>query len=140
MKYDFDSSIVEMQNLEEGMLCLVETPKHYLSSKSSKKGRVFNARPYIIKAVMGDNVLLIDLQGKYVKDLISRRRIKIIDAYRKNFPVDTIDNESRTVLGCANISENLFERSNQLVGGKGWGEATRDPYDEEEVGGGRTPT
>ena len=89
-KFVHDSAISEVPHINVGDLCLVSTPRHFLNAKNSKKGRVLNSGPFQVAAVVGPTVLLTDLQGQVLPDLINKRRIRVIPGYRKNFYIDRV--------------------------------------------------
>ena len=91
MKFDHDSSIKELPDFEVGQLVLLATPRHYLNSKTSKKGKVLNSGPFYIAELMGSTALLCDTNGQVLGDLVSLRRLRPIPGFKKNFPVDLID-------------------------------------------------
>ena len=116
MKHSHDMGISDLPEVRRGQLCLLETPRHELSSVNSKKGRVLNAGPFVVADVFGDTVLLQDLDGTIKGDLVSRRRIKVIPGYRENFPCDA----SLRVPKKAEVTAHLLVSGRRRQRGDSW--------------------
>ena len=115
-KYLHDSALQGMPDLTAGQLVLMAVPQHRLLPASSKSGHVLLAGPYRVNEVVGDAALLSDLKGNVVPDLVSRRRLRSIDAYRTSFPIDDATNVTSNKKGSVAAHITIGGRSRQRGG------------------------
>ena len=91
MKHRHDRAIVALESFRVGDLVLMDTHNHQGSSKTNRKFKILRKGPYRIIQIEEMHAVLADMEGVIHNDLVSLRKLKLIDGYdSRSFGIDKV--------------------------------------------------